>query len=121
MKDFKALPKMKCGGKVKKFEEGGSTGRYQAWDEKTSQPTTKEYKTASGARKAAETSGGSVRDMNTWKPTYDYSGTGKGQDTGNYKRPSGSTMGGGSMIDAQIKEQLGSRNPTFKRGGKVKR
>jgi hypothetical protein len=121
MKDFKSLPKMKTGGQVKKFEEGGSTGRYQAWDEKTTQPTTKEYKTASGARKAAETKGGSVRDMNTWKPTYDYSGTGKGQDTGNYKRPSGSTMGGGSMIDSQIKEQLGSRNPTFKRGGKVKK
>jgi hypothetical protein len=121
MKDFKSLPKMKTGGRVKRFEEGGSTGRYQAWDEKTTQPTTKEYKTAEGARKASETKGGSVRDMNTWKPTYDYSNTGKGQDTGNYKRPGGASMGGGSMIDSQIKEQLGGRNPTFKRGGKVKK
>jgi hypothetical protein len=64
-------------GVLPKYAEGKSVdaSRFQVWDEKTMQPLTNEYKSLSAARKAAELKGGSVRDMSTWQPKYDYSGS----------------------------------------------
>ena len=102
MKDFKSLPKMKCGGQVKKFESGGSTSSDRKPFENTRQAENRSLRNGtydselSRADKFAE----SVKSRLEKK---------------------GASVRGGSMTDSQIKEQLGSRNPTFKRGGKVKK
>ena len=99
--------------------DGGSVeSRYQVWDETKMEPLSKEYKTSKGASKIAETSGGSVKDMSSWQPKYDYSKTGMGQDTGNYK--SSSVRGGGSSGTGGAAEIKMLQNPrAIKRGGKV--
>lgn len=116
MDGFKKIPKMKTGGKVRKYEEGGEvkSGRYQVWDESKMQPLSKEYKTAKGAQKTAETSGGSVKEMGSWQPKYDYSKTGVGEDTGNYRRPTG---GGVDLPKGMIPG--GPKNRNYKTGGPV--
>jgi hypothetical protein len=122
MNDFKKMPRMAAGGSVKKYSDGGSTdkpakGRYQVWNEAKMEPLSKEYKTSKGAQKTAESTGGSIKDMSTWQPKYDYSKTGAGQDTGNYKRPA---SGGGSMGGGDMSGMKGLDKP-YKRGGKVKK
>jgi hypothetical protein len=99
---------------IARMAEGGqpeapAKSRFQVWDEGKMQPLSKEYGTVNAARKAAEISGGSVKDMNTWQPKYDYSKTGMGQDTGNYK----STKGGSGKAGLTDADLSGSGNPSL--------
>ena len=121
MDGFKKIPKMKTGGSVRKYEEGGEvkSGRYQVWDESKMQPLSKEYKTAKGAQKIAETTGGSVKEMGTWQPKYDYSKTGAGEDTGNYRRSSVGGSGGGGADLPKGMIPGGPKNRNYKTGGPV--
>jgi hypothetical protein len=112
MKDFKKIVKMADGGSVE--------SRYQVWDESKMVPLSKEYKTSRGASKIAETSGGSVKDMSSWQPKYDYSKTGMGQDTGNYKSSSVRGSGGGAGYVPGTNNPFNPDSPlNRKKGGRV--
>ena len=135
MNDFKKLPKMKCGGHVKKYADGGdveaSPSAWHVYDSRTGERANntdyKNLKTASRAVDRLDENYGSsrytVKAAQPPKPSgpvnmTGYMGnTGGKPETGNYK--SGSGGGGAGYVP-------GSRNPfdpdsplNRKKGGRV--
>jgi hypothetical protein len=124
MKDFKTLPKMKTGGRVKKYEEGGEVSNtseaYRLYDNKEKAfVTQKNYASQSSANKVAE-------NKNKDFGSHRYSAE-KYSDIVRMKTPpqpstSGGGGGGGAGGAGGLKNLLDPDSPlNRKTGGKVKR
>jgi hypothetical protein len=121
MKDFKKLPKMACGGKVKKMSEGGSSGK-MGWDDVQKYVDEIPKRKAEAEQRMKDYKEGNAKSMAQFRENM--SNIGKDYDKkiaeAKVKHPPTKSGGGGSMGGGDMSGMKGLDKP-YKRGGKVKK
>jgi hypothetical protein len=137
MKDFKKMPKMACGGKVKKYESGGEVKNYTP-DPKIGYMFAEKYKKGPAAVNKEIITRQNYQDSPDYMGKEDDSTSGRaaasaydsksGEPTDYYKTKDGNMSSRSGVKRAQqaaktVKEaeKVNPMGDTFKRGGKVKR
>lgn len=126
MKDFKKMPKMACGGGVKKMSEGGSSGK-MSWDDVQKYVDSIPQRKAEAEQRMKDYKEGNAKSMAKFKENM--SNIGKDYDTkiaeAKVKYPptrGASGSAGGASGGGGLKNLTDSDSPlNRKKGGKVKK
>ena len=115
MDGFKKIPKMKTGGSVRKYEEGGevSSPKFHVYDRQTNERATKtEYANRSRASRAVDRLDNQYGGYRYYAKEVETPKTSA--------RSGGGGSGGGGIELPQSMTPGGPQKPTYKRGGSAK-
>ena len=123
MKDFKKMPKMACGGRVKKMNEGGSAGK-TGWDDIQKYVDEIPKRKAEAEQRMKDYKEGNAKSMAQFRENM--SNIGKDYDNKiaelKVKYPPTKGGGGGGMASGATKNLIDPDSPlNRKKGGRIKK